>query len=94
MRAYKFDRVARAKNVEIFNIIMQEIDFFFNFVNIYYTIALYKSINFEIVKYICFLVISKRFQVLLIIICDVRYFIASFVSICLKCDLNCSLLFN
>jgi len=66
----------------------------FSFVDVYYAIASCESINFEIVKYICFLVISKRFQVLLIIICDVRYFIASFVSICRKCDLNCSLLFN
>ncbi len=33
---------------------------FFNLVNIYYAIALYKSINLKIVKYIYFLVVNKR----------------------------------
>ena len=67
---------------------------FFSFVDVYYAIVLCESIDFEIVKYMCFLVASKRFQVLLVIICDVRYFIVNFASICRKCDLNRSLLFN
>jgi len=77
-----------------FNLIVIVFLSFFSFINVYYAIALCESINFKIVKYICFLVASKRLQVLLIIICDVCYFIVSFVSICRKCDLNRSLLFN
>jgi len=32
LRARKFDRIARAKNIEIFNIILQKIDIFLNLV--------------------------------------------------------------
>ncbi len=76
------------------NLIVIVFLFSFSFVDVYYAIILCESIDFKIVEYMCFLVASKKSQVLLVIICDVYYFIASFVSICRKCDLNRSLLFN
>jgi len=66
----------------------------FSFVDVYHAIASCESIDLEIAKYMCFLVANERLQVLPIIICDARCLIASFASICRKCDLNRSLLSN